>query len=375
METAINSPFYKRLSLNLISICLIGTIVILGKSIITPILLAILFATLLLPITRWLQRKKFNRPLSILVPLLFAMALIGTLLFLLSSQVGNFVEDLPALKEKGVTVIGNFQAWIDENAHMSVRKQNQYFKQGMENLKEQAPKLVGVTFASLAGILTYVILIPLYTFLILYYRKTIKDFLVGSFKNGSTKKVNEVLEESTNVAQHYVRGLMIETSIVFALNTIGFLILGIKYAIFLALLAAILNLIPYVGIIAANILCMIVTLLTSDSTSDVIWVGVILGAVQLFDNNFGMPVIVGNKVRINALVTIIGVFIGGALLGIPGMFLAIPALAVAKIICDNVDDLKPWGVMLGDDNQEGEVAEKTKSKLSLFKRKKVLKEV
>ncbi len=85
--------------------------------------------------------------------------------------------------------------------------------------------------------------------------------------------------------------------------------------------------------------------------SDVLWVGLILAAVQFIDNNFGMPLIVGNKVRINALVTIVGVLIGGALCGVPGMFLAIPGLAVLKVIFDKVPELQAWGLLLGDETE------------------------
>src|SRR5690606_17589591 len=127
------------------------------------------------------------------------------------------------------------------------------------------------------------------------------------FKNGDEEKVHEILTESSFVAQRYITGLLIETTIVFTLNTIGFLILGIQYAVFLGLLAALLNLVPYVGMLIANIICMVVTLITSENISDVLWVGIILALVQFIDNNFGMPMIVGNKVRINALVTIVGV--------------------------------------------------------------------
>lgn len=366
METT-HSPFYQRLSFNLISICLVGILIIYGKSIVVPLALAILFANLLLPIVRWLNNKGIrNRPFSILIPLVTSLLVVATVVLLLSSQVANFVDDVPKLSERGDALINNFQSWVDENAHVAVQKQNQYFRQGMDNLKEQAPKLVGATFISIAGLVTYIVLIPIFTFLTLYYRTTIKDFLVGIFKNGSTRRVNEVLEESTDVAQKYITGLLIETVIVFTLNTIGFLILGIKYAVFLALLAAILNLIPYVGILVANLLCMAVTLLTSDNIGDVVWVGVILGIVQIFDNNFGMPVIVGNKVKINALTTIIGVLIGGALCGIPGMFLAIPTIAVLKIVFDKVPELQPWGIILGDDTAQPQAAE---HKIRTFKRK------
>jgi predicted PurR-regulated permease PerM len=141
---------------------------------------------------------------------------------------------------------------------------------------------------------------------------------------------------------------MIETGIVFTLNTIGFLVLGIKYAIFLALLAALLNLVPYVGMLVANVFCMLITLVSAEDPKSALWVGIVLAGVQIIDNHFLMPLIVGNKVRINALVTIVGVLIGGLLCGIPGMFLAIPTLAVLKVIFDKVPELNPWGELLGD---------------------------
>jgi len=117
-----------------------------------------------------------------------------------------------------------------------------------------------------------------------------------------------------------------------------------------------------VGIIVANIICMLITLVSSENTSDVLWVGAILAVVQFLDNNFGMPLIVGTKVRINALVTILGVFIGGALCGVPGMFLAIPALAFLKVIFDKVPDLNPWGMILGDNHEEGQKLKPLKAK-------------
>ncbi len=162
-------------------------------------------------------------------------------------------------------------------------------------------------------------------------------------------KVEEVLQDSRSIIQSYMVGLIIEMGIVAALNATGFLIIGIDYAIFLAVLAAILNMIPYVGMLIATIICMLVTLTSADNISDIIWVAVILTIVQFIDNNFLMPYVVSSKVKINALVSIIGVLIGGALAGVSGMFLSIPGIAIMKAIFDRVDDLKPWGMLLGDD--------------------------
>jgi predicted PurR-regulated permease PerM len=161
--------------------------------------------------------------------------------------------------------------------------------------------------------------------------------------------VEEVLEESKSIVQGYMVGLIIEMVIVTILNATGFLIIGVEYAIFLAVLAAVLNLIPYIGMLIAAIICMLVTLTTSDSMSNIIWVGVVLVVVQFIDNNFIMPYVVSSKVRINALISIIGVLVGGALAGISGMFLSLPAIAILKSVFDRVDDLKPWGELLGDD--------------------------
>ena len=351
MVQSTQSPFYQKLSLTLVSITILCVGLFYAKGIILPILFAVLLAMLVLPVVNFLARKKFPKPLSIIIPLILAIVVSAAVIYFLSSQVVNFLDDAPKLRERVMEVSASFQRWITNSAHISVGKQNQYFKDTVENIKEVAPKMIGATFLSITGILTYIVLLPIYTFLILYYRITIKTFFIRVFKNGDEGKVHEVLSESGTIAQQYITGLLIETTIVFTLNCIGFLILGIKYAIFLALLAALLNLIPYVGMLVANIMCMVVTLVSSDNISDVLWVGIILAAVQFIDNNFGMPMIVGNKVRINALVTIVGVLIGGALCGIPGMFLAIPGLAVLKVIFDKVPELEAWGLLLGDETE------------------------
>lgn len=349
---SVKHPFYHRLSLNLISIALIIAAVYLGKDVVLPVMFSILLATLLLPIVKFLLRKKFPRPLAIILPLTLSLVAVFFIVFLLSKQIVKFVDDLPTLSERVDELKLKAERWVDDQTNVTVREQEKYLDQGVKKLKENAPKMVGATFLTLTDIITYLVLIPIYTFLILFYKDTIKAFLMNAFRTGTEKKVEEVLNESTTVAQYYIVGLSIETGLVFGLNVIGFLILGIDYAVFLALLAALLNLIPYVGILSANVICMFITLVSSDTPTDAIWVGVILAVVQFFDNNFGMPMIVGNKVKINALVTILGILIGGAICGIPGMFLAIPALAVMKVICERVPELKAWAILLSDEEND-----------------------
>jgi predicted PurR-regulated permease PerM len=84
----------------------------------------------------------------------------------------------------------------------------------------------------------------------------------------------------------------------------------------------------------------------------VVWVLVLYATVQLIDNNFLVPKIVGSKVKVNALASIIGVLIGGAIWGIAGMFLAIPILAICKVIFDRMPAMQPFGFLIGDNQPE-----------------------
>ncbi|MFZ6009467.1 MAG: AI-2E family transporter, partial [Bacteroidota bacterium] len=237
---------------------------------------------------------------------------------------------------------------VQENFNVTIRAQKEYLDQTAEQMKTTGPAIFERTVLTVTDVLAYIVFVPVYTFLMLYYKDLIKHFIVQVFKNDDENKVREVLQESQSISQQYLTGLLIELAIVFGLNATGFLILGIKYAIFLALVAALLNMVPYIGMLVANIFCMVVTLISSDSVSSVVWVGVTLAAVQIIDNNILLPLIVGSRVQINALVTIIGVLTGGALCGVAGMFLSIPGIAVLKVICERVEDLKPWGVLMGD---------------------------
>jgi predicted PurR-regulated permease PerM len=139
--------------------------------------------------------------------------------------------------------------------------------------------------------------------------------------------------------------------IVAILNSIGLMCMQIEYALLLALLGAFLNLIPYLGSIIAATVFMMIALLTKEPVY-VLYVFTMFLIVQFIDNNFLLPKVVASRVKINALVSIVVVIIGGTLWGIPGMFLAIPMTAILKVVFDHVDSLKAWGYVLGDSDSE-----------------------
>lgn len=135
-------------------------------------------------------------------------------------------------------------------------------------------------------------------------------------------------------------------------NSTAFFIVGIKYALLLGVMAAVLNIVPYLGIYTAMALSMLVTFANS-SGSEAITVGIILIVIHFFDANILMPRIVGSRVKMNPLITIIAVLIGHFVWGIPGMFLFIPITGMLKIVSERVDELKPWAILLGVDDNAG----------------------
>jgi predicted PurR-regulated permease PerM len=371
-QTVDSSPFYKRLALNLFNVGMLVTILYVGQGIIIPFLFAILLASILLPLNKFLEGKRMPRIAAILLSLFLSLVVLGIIIYFLVHQIANFLDDLPTINERLDNLVKMTQKWISHTFSIGIRKQNQYITESGTNMKSAATEIVGATFVTVTQALSYLVLLPIYTFLILYYRDLIKKFLIDVFTNSSENQVKEILQESQSVSQSYIAGLMIEMTIVFSLNAAGFLLIGIKYAVFLALVAALLNLIPYIGMLIANIFCMLITLISCEvmKLTDVLWVFIVLAVVQFIDNNFLMPLIVGSKVRINALVTIVGVLVGGTLCGVPGMFLAIPGLAVLKVVFDRADGLRPYGMLLGDDGD----LDRKKKKLTGAQKKPLVRE-
>lgn len=347
MDIRNGSPFYLRLSLNLVSIAILATAIYNGRSVLIPFFFSVLLATLLSPVIHFLHRRKFPQVLAILLSLFFSLLIIGVILYFLSRQIANFLNDIPTLTQRLNELLITLQEWIHQKMNITIHKQNQYISETLQGLETNM--LVQRTVITLTEVISYVFFLPVYTFLILYHQKLIQQFLIDVFTRREEERVRQILSKAQKVSQQYVSGLLIELVIVFSLNSTGFLIFDIPYPFFLALVAAMLNIVPYIGMLIANIFSILVTLVSSQEVTDIFYVAGVLAGVQAIDNNITMPLIVGTRIKLNALVIITGVLVGNILAGVPGMFLAIPGLAMMKAIFEHIDELKPWALILGDE--------------------------
>ena len=350
MDASYKTPFHARLAYVLISVALMITLLYLGNQILIPVLLALLFAILLRPFVNLLNKKlRFPHVIAVIFSVVIAILVIAAIIFFVSWQIGDIAGDVDKIKNNLNIHYHNIQKWISQQFNISYREQDKYIQQATNDSINNGKDIVGNTLSSFTGVLLNMMLIPIYTFLFLLYQNLFLKFLSKLVHSEDQNRLQEILFEIKCAIQNFLVGLIIEMIIVATLTSVGFMIIGVKYAVLLGVITGLLNLIPYIGILVAGALSIVATLTNSTDISIVVSIIIVNVLVQFIDNNLLVPLIVSSKVKINALITILGVLVGGALAGISGMFLSIPAIAILKAIFDRVDGLKPWGILLGDD--------------------------
>ena len=344
-------PYSVRLCFKLLLVLLIGVIIVQCKPIVVPLYFSVLLSLLLLPLANLLEKLKLPRALAALLSVLFALLVIGTVIYLLSSQVIGFLNDIPSIKKHLSEHYETLQGWVEQRFNISATQQKTLVNSATAGIQDSSVSYIKQTVFTVTELFVFIIFSLVYSFLLLFYRHTIRNFLFAVFARPHRKNVDAVITGSKQVIKNYMTGLLIEMAIISTSNTVVLLIIGIKYAVFLGVLTGILNIMPFIGIYMGMIFTALVTLTTSASMSQIIWIFISLVSVHFIDANFLMPRIVGSKVKINALITILGAITGGFLIGIPGVFFALPTIAILKIIFDRTEEMKPWGILLGDESE------------------------
>lgn len=349
MTQPVKLPFYAKLSLILVSLLCFAFIFCIGKDILTPVLMAFLFAVLLLPVFTLLNSKlKVPRHLSaLLCVLLFASCIIGILVFI-SYEVTDMANDFETIKKNANTFIVDIHKYIKENFNVSIGEQKKYIDTVTKDSVKNGKATIGSFIISVSDLLLDCTIIPIYTFLFLLYKDHFILFLVKLISKDNHASLKDIMAQIKVSINNYIVSLILEMIVVSVLTSLGLWIIGVKYFILLGLITGILNLIPYIGITAAGIITILASLTGSAETSMIIGILIVNLIVQLIDNNLLVPLIINSKVEINAFVSIMGIIVGGSAAGISGMFLAIPLLAILKIIFDRIESLEPWGYLMGN---------------------------
>lgn len=348
MNTEFKMPFYAKAALIIIGLFTLFSILYIAQSILVPIVYSVIIAILLNPLVRFFVKRKLNRILAISIVLTSISLLIIGCFAILSTQLNEFTDALPFILDKFYEILNGFIDWVSDNFNISTRKINKYISDSKAQALSSSGSSIALTVSSVGSALVMLVVIPVYVFMILFYQSHLVDFIYKLFGENNRKEVGEVFTSSKSIIQNYLVALLIEAGIIAVLNSIGLFVLGIEYAIVLGILGALLNIIPYLGGLIAMAIYMLIAIVTKESHSYALYVLLLYSFIQLIDNNLIMPKLVGSKVKINALIAIIAVIVGGAVWGVSGMFISLPIIAILKIIFDHIPSLKPWGFLLGD---------------------------
>jgi len=342
------SPLVIRLTLGLLCAALLITLVVLAQDVVIPVLFAILLGILLRPVENFLNKKlRFPRVLAILVTMFFFLLFVAVIIVLTTYEITQFMEDLPALKKNLNGYFQNFRLWVAENLNITYLKQQTY----IANATKEGLNPVGImqkTLDSLTGLFMAAIVVPVLLFLVMYYRVLFLNFLLSAFGEKNRATMTAIIRDAKVALQGYIAGLGLEMITVALLQTGVMYFIGVKYALMIGLLTAVLNLIPYLGIMIAGSCALLISAATSTDPRQMIYIILGFAAVQFIDNNILLPKLVGSRIRINAFFSIVGVITGGIICGVPGMFLSIPLMALIRVVLANIDHLKPWAELMSD---------------------------
>ncbi len=355
MKRFLSLPFYVKLACVLISILLLGYLAKIGDTILIPMILGLLFALLLIPLSNFMEKKlRFPRTLAGILSVILFFGVLGYGLFLLASQLTLLKEDFPAFKHQIMDGVDKLQTWVSQQFGIQHKDQIDFINKTASKSVDSGTLFLGTFIMSLSSIFILFVFTFLYTFFLLIYRGHIVKFLLFANRVDDRPIVLDVVNQIQYVVKKYLIGLLIQMSLVSLLVFVTLSLIGVKYSLLLALITGVFNVLPYVGIFSSMLIIAILTFATSSFTH-VVLVILALIIVHMIDSNFIVPKIVGSKVKVNSLFAMLSIIIGEMVWGISGMFLAIPILAIVKIVMDRIKELKPWGFLLGEENSKDEV--------------------
>lgn len=358
-----------KLSLNLatslLAIILIVFILYITQTVVVPILFSVIVAVMVFPLAKILERIGFNRTFSTIISLILASAFFSGLSYVIVLQVVEIAKDAAMIVTKLEVLYKESLNWVTKTFNIS---QSELLDNALVELKEAfstISKYAMTFFQSFGSVLTSFILIPIFAFFFLYYRDFFKSFFLKVFKSTPREKVEDTLNKMYEALQNYIVGQLTVMFIVAILNTIGLYILGIDHAWFFGVLASLLMILPYVGIAIGSIFPAIFALATMDSPYYALGVVGWFQVVQFLEGNFITPNIVGSKVSLNPMVSMLAIILGGMLFGFAGFILALPLAALLKVIFDSIPQLEAFGYLLGDPEIENKKMEEVENKNNL----------
>lgn len=349
-RTSSTSSFFAKLVNPLLVLIIVFALLYLGQEILKPLAFSGLMALLLISPCRFFENQGFPRGVSALISMILASIIFVIIFYFISNSIVSFRKDLPLMIQNINDSIIQMELWAQKTFHISKQNMQEFINSSSNEILPSTSSIINQTVNTVTSLLFLGIILFITTFLLLLYRGLIVSFFMNLFADEYAANITNVFSKMQFVIRGYIVGLLIEMIVVAAAYSAAFLLLGVKYAFLLAVIGAILNIVPYLGVIITAALTALITF-TTNSPSTVIWAVASIILIHMIDSNILSPRIIGSRVKINALASIVGVIMGSALWGLPGTFMAMPIIAIMKVVFEEIEPLRPFAILLGDDTE------------------------
>jgi predicted PurR-regulated permease PerM len=316
---------------------------ILARDFLYPLAFGILLSYLLFPIVNFFEKKGFPRIFSILLTILAAIAVFIAIGIFVLKHVSLFMDELPRFKVTTVNHIESLQKSLETNFGIPSERLKNFLISNIFDLGSRSEKI----FAATTGTVFAILMQPVYVFLFLYYRTKFAYFYLKIVGRHNRQIAVAALREIAGVVTRYMLGVTTVVLILCFFNSVGLLLIGIKYPLLLGVISALFSFIPYFGNIIGGVVVLIFALLTGDTTVLALRVVIFTFIVHFVENNILSPNIVGNNIRINPFIIILGLIVGAMIWGIPGMLVTIPFLAMLKIVLKRIPSMQAFAFLMG----------------------------
>jgi predicted PurR-regulated permease PerM len=340
--------YLKALSVMVFIIVLVFFLIV-AKSLLIPLFFAGFFAVLFTPIANWMESKKTPRIISTLFSMLAMATFVAGLIIFVFSTIANFQNDFQDVSGKIDNYIEDIDSWVFTNFGVQpeiAEKANEEYVISL--LSENTGTITNFALGA-AGSLSSVLLVIVFMFFLLLYRDHFVKVMLNIYQNHDQELVRSRIINLRKLLITYIVGVVKVMGILAILNLIAFTSLGIKHAVFFAVVGAILNIIPYVGPFMGALLPMIYSFLTKDSLFYPLAVIICFQIIQFIEGNILTPKIVGGNVNLNPFITILGLLVGASIWGIAGMILIIPVMAVLRQVFEWNEETQPYAILMGEE--------------------------
>ena len=338
-----------KVGMFLIIIVIVIAFLIIAKNILIPFAVSIFFAYLIYPLVAWIEKKGVHRAVATLsVLVVFIIVILGAMLPIVI-KISNMPVDLIEIKENFDNKSHELQQSLQEKTGINAKTMDNYVDKASESILSSWQSKMGDIVAATTTTLFQIGLIPVFVFFLLYYRTKTAYFVFRLVGKKRKRLSIYILKEISTVSTKYLSGILIVVVILSVLNSLGLYIIGVPHAIVFGIIAAILNLIPYIGTVFGGLIPLLYVLFTEPNPNALmIKIVILFVIIQFTENNLLTPNIVGDSIKINPLAIILSLLLANMVWGIPGMLIVIPVLAILKVIMRNIDELKPFAYLISD---------------------------